>query len=82
MEVPKEEREKGTQNLFEKIMIKSIPNMKKEMYIQIHEGQRTTTRMYHRGTHQDIPNCEKINKNEKLQKEQKRSNILHSSELS
>ena len=39
-----EEREKGTENVFEEIMAKNFPNLKKETDIHIQEAQRFQTR--------------------------------------
>ena len=41
----KEEREKGLENLFEKIMTESLPNLVKEIDIQVLEVQRAPNRM-------------------------------------
>lgn len=41
IEVPGEEREKGTEYLLEEIMAENIPNLNKETYIQVQESQRS-----------------------------------------
>ena len=38
----KEEKEKGTENIFEEIMTENFPNLKKERNIQIQEAQIQT----------------------------------------
>lgn len=41
----KEEGEKEAENLFEWIMVRNFPNLRKVMDIQIHEAQRTWTKI-------------------------------------
>ena len=40
-----EEREKGIENVFEKIMVENFPNLKKETDIQIQEAKRVRNKM-------------------------------------
>ena len=40
-----EEREKGTENLFEEIVTENFPNQEKETNIQIQEAQRTPNKI-------------------------------------
>lgn len=42
--IPKEEREKGAENLFEEIIAKNIPNLTKEKDIQVQEYRESQTR--------------------------------------
>ena len=41
----KEEKEKGTECLSEEIIAEKVPNMEKEIDIQIHEAQRTPVKI-------------------------------------
>ena len=43
--VPKEEREKGKENIFEDITAENFPNLEKETDIQIQEAQTVTNRI-------------------------------------
>ena len=43
--VPKEEREKGKENIFEDIIAENFPNLEKETDIQIQEAQTVTNRI-------------------------------------
>ena len=38
--VPQEEKKKGTEKIFEEIIVENFPNMEKEIVNQIHEAQR------------------------------------------
>lgn len=40
-----EEKEKGTESIFKSIIAENLPNLGKEMAIQIHEGQRIPSRL-------------------------------------
>ena len=42
-----EEREKGTENVFEESMAENFPNLKKETDIQVQEPKKTYTKSYH-----------------------------------
>lgn len=41
VEVPKEERERGEERIFEEIMAENIPNLMKDMHINTQEAQQT-----------------------------------------
>ena len=45
-----EEREKVTENIFEEMMAKNIPNLKKETEVQIQEAQRVPIKMKPNGS--------------------------------
>ena len=38
--VPEEEKKKGTEKIFEEIIVENFPNMGKEIVNQLHEAQR------------------------------------------
>ena len=42
--IPEREEEQGTENLFEKVMMKNFPNLMREKVTQIHETQRVTSK--------------------------------------
>lgn len=44
-EFPEEERKKRSKNVFEEIMAGNIPNLKKEIHIQVQEAQRIPNKM-------------------------------------
>ena len=41
MSIPEEEREKGAESLFKEIIAENLPNLGKELDIQVHEAKRT-----------------------------------------
>lgn len=45
MRVPKEEREKLAEKLFEKIIVKNFPNLRRKIHIQIQKVQRMPSRI-------------------------------------
>ena len=48
-----EEEEQDIENLFEKIMKENLPNLAKEIDIQVQEAQRSQIGWTQRGPHQD-----------------------------
>ena len=51
--VPEEEKKKGSENIFEEIIIENFPNMEKEIVNQIQEAQKVPYRRNPGETHQD-----------------------------
>ena len=49
--VPKEEKDKGSEKIFEEIIAKNFPNMGKEIATQVHEAQRAPYRIKPRRNH-------------------------------
>ena len=46
MAIPEgEEKHKGTESIFKEIIAENLPNLGREMDIQIHEAQRTPNRL-------------------------------------
>ena len=74
MRVPEgEEREKGTENVFEEIMAKNFPNLKKETDIHIQEAQRFQTRWTQTDLHQDIIKMAEVKEDSKGSKRKTKS---------
>ena len=48
-----EERKKGYEKIFEKIMVENFPNMEKEIVNEIQEAQKSHTGQTQGETHQD-----------------------------
>ena len=46
--IPKEEKKKGTEKIFEEIIVENFPNMGKEIVNQVQEAQRVPYRIYPR----------------------------------
>ena len=51
--VPEEEKKKGSENIFEEIIVENFPNMEKEIVNQIQEAQKVPYRINPGETHQD-----------------------------
>ena len=49
----REEEELNIENLFEKIMKENLPNLAKEIDIQVQEARRVQNKLHQRGPHQD-----------------------------
>ena len=49
-----EEKKKGSEKIFEEIIVENFPNMGKEIVNQVQEVQRVTYRINPRKTRQDI----------------------------
>ena len=46
LEVPEEEKNKGTEKIFEEIIVENFPNMGKEIVNQVQEAQRVPYRIH------------------------------------
>ena len=53
IEVPEEEEKKGTEKIFDEIIVENFPNMGKEIVNQVQGAQRVPSRINPRRTHQD-----------------------------
>ena len=53
--IPEGGEDQGIENLFEKVMMKSFPNLMREKVKQIQETQTVLIKRTQRGPHQDIP---------------------------
>ena len=51
--VPEEEKKKGSEKIFEEIIVENFPNMGKEIVTQVQEVQRVPYRINPGKTHQD-----------------------------
>ena len=51
--VPEEQKKKGTEKIFEEIILENFPNMGKEIVNQVQEEQRVPYRINPRRTRQD-----------------------------
>ena len=74
-----EEKKKGTEKIFEEIIIENFPNKGKEIVNQVQEAQRVPYRIYPRSnTQRHILNkLPKIKYKEKILKQQEKSNTKH-----